>query len=333
MRNRVVLAVAMLVTVSLLTTSATSHIPIVPDDGTTLATATEIIDPWKSWFYYSELGSEEAHYYKFDASAGERIRFMLNIPIPEGDRGFTPVFILMGPGITDSGTPDPSIEIPSGAGVMVIESDTLEPEYEGFTPMSQYTAVDLNMSVPETGTYYIAVYSDTTGGRYALVTGYVEAYTIVGWIAVPLDVMILLQWSGQNLFFILIPMFLPLILGLIFLFSRQRALFGKENIHTLLGTLGGLMFLGSALSFSTQVVYALTQAPANWTIIPSLIFISLPLILGIATLRILRGENWETRSNSLILIVLSVMAPFVWAGLYIGPVFVIASGLITIFKK
>jgi hypothetical protein len=333
MRNRVVLAIVMLVTVSVLTTSAVSHIPIVPDDGTTLATATEIIDPWKSWFYYSELNSEEAHYYRFDASAGERIRFILNVPIPEGHRGFTPTFILMGPGITDSGMPDASIEIPSGAGVMVIEPSALEPEYEGFTPLSHYKIVDFNMSAPETGTYFIAIFDDTIGGRYALVTGYVEAYTLIGWISVPLDVMVLLQWSGQSLFFILIPMFLPLILGLVFLFLRHRALFDIENIHTLIGTLGGLMFLGSALSFSAQVVYALTQAPANWTLIPSLIFISLPLILGIVTLRILQSENWETRGNLLILIVLSVIAPFVWAGLYIGPVFLIAGVLISLFKK
>jgi len=311
-----------------------AHIPIVPDDGTSLATATEIIDPWKSWFYYTELSSGEAHYYKFDASTDERIRFMLNIPIFEGERGFTPTFILMGPGIPDQGTPDASIEIPSGAGVMVIEPSTLEPEYEGFTPLSQYMLVDLNMSAPETGTYYIAVYHDSLGGRYALVTGYVEAYTIVGWITVPLDVMILLQWTGQNLFFILLPTFIPLLFGLIFLFSRHRSVFTKNRILGLLGTLGGLMFLGSALSFSTQMIYALTQAPANWTIIPSLIFILLPLLLGILTLRIVHNENyWEKRNNLFILVLLGLVAPFVWAGLYIGPILVMSSGLIPLFKK
>jgi len=333
MRSRAILVAVLFVAIGVLATTATAHIPIVPDDGTSLATATEIIDPWKSWFYYSELNSGVAQYYRFDASAGERIRFMLNVPIPEGARGFTPSLILMGPGILDTGTPDASIEIPPGAGVMIFEPASLEPEYEGFTPMSQYMIVDLNMSAPETGTYYVAIYHDSIGGRYALVTGYVEAYTLVGWIAVPLDVMILLQWSGQNLLFILLPMFLPLILGLILLFSRYREEFVKENIATLLGILGGLLFLGSSLSFGTQMVYALTQAPVNWTVIPSMIFISLPLILGVVTLRIVRGENWEKRRNSLILIVLGGIAPFVWAGFYIGPILVIAGGVIPLLKK
>ncbi len=334
MRNRATLIVVLIVTVSILTTSAIAHIPIVPDDGTSLATATEIIDPWRSWFYYTELSSGEAQYYKFDVSAGERIRFMLNVPIPEGVRGFTPTFILMGPGITNIGAPDPSIEIPSGAGVMVIEPSSLEPEYEGFTPLSQYLIVALNMSASETGTYYIAIYDDTSGGRYALVSGYVEAYDLVSWITVPLDVLILLQWTGQNLFFILLPTFVPLFLGLIFLFFRHRTVFTRDRLPGFFGTLGGLMFVGSALSFCAQMVYALSQAPANWTVIPSLIFISLPLVLGIITLRIVHNESYGSkRTNLLALILLSLIAPFVWAGLYIGPILVIASGLIPLFKK
>jgi hypothetical protein len=258
---------------------------------------------------------------------------MVNIPLFEGDRGFIPSFILMGPGIINQGTPDASIEVPSGAGVMVIEPTTLEPEFEGFTPMSQYMIVDVNMSAPETGTYYIAIYDETVGGRYALVTGYVEAYTIGLWLAVPLDVMILLQWSGQNLFFILLPTFIPLILGLIFLVSRHREMFARDKTHTLVGTIGGLLFLGSSLSFAIQMVYALTRAPTNWTVIPSLIFIALPLILGVLTLRIVNAENWDKRNNLIKLALLSLIAPFVWAGLYIGPILVMVSGLIPFVRK
>jgi hypothetical protein len=239
----------------------------------------------------------------------------------------------MGPGVTDVGSPSVSLEIPSGAGVMVIAPAALEPEYEGFTPMSQYMTIDLNMSAPETGSYYIAVYEASMGGRYALVTGYVEAYSLLEWITVPLMVITLLQWSGQNFVFILIPMFVPLLLGLIFLSLRQRTLLSSEQLPRLLGTLGSLMFLGSSLSFFSQMLYALTQAPANWTIIASLIFGSLPLLLAIVTLRTYRRDGWEQKRGKLLtLIIISLIAPFVWAGLYIGPVLVILSGLLPLMR-
>ena len=235
----------------------------------------------------------------------------------------------MGPGITYQGTPPVLIEIPSGSGVMVIDPSALEPEYEGFTPMSQYMTVDLNMSAPETGTYFIAIYDGTTGGRYALVTGYVEAYTLVGWLTVPLDVLTLLQWSGQDLILILLPTFIPLIIGLVFLFVKPRGVFAKNKLPSLLGTLGGFMFLGSSLSFFSQMAYALIQAPANWTVWASVIFATLPLILGITVIRIVHRENWgQSRRNIVTLVTISLIAPFVWAGLYLGPTLVILAGLL-----
>jgi len=229
MNRRLLFIVTIVFSLSFLVIVADAHIPVVPADGTTLATATEVIDPWKSWFYYSEIDAGEAHYYTFEATAGERIRFMLNVPIPEGDQGFTPNLVLMGPGVTNQGTPPAFLETPPGAGIMVLEAAPLEPEYEGFTPLSQYKTVDLNMSAPSTGIYYIAVYDETTSGRYAFVTGYVEAYSILEWIMVPSAALTIIMWSGQNLLFILLPMLLPLILGLVFLGVRHRSLFKKEK--------------------------------------------------------------------------------------------------------
>ena len=315
-------------------TSTDAHIPIIPEDGTTLATATEVIDPWKSWFYYSEVEAGVAHYYSFEAAAGERIRFMLNVPLPEGDAGFTPNLVLMGPGVTNQGTPPVFLETPGGAGVMVIEAGPLEAEYEGFTPLSQYTTIDLNMSAPATGTYYIAVYDEATAGRYAFVTGYVEAYSVLEWTLVPFMAITILMWSGQNLLLILLPMLLPLILGLVFLIMRHRSSFNKERALTMTATIGGLLILGSSLSFFTQMILGLLQASYNWTVIVSLIFATIPLILGLAVIQTIHEEGWENqRSKKFVLVILGIVAPFVWAGLYIGPVLVIVAGLVPIFRK
>jgi hypothetical protein len=333
MNRRLLVIFSVVISLSILAVTADAHIPIVPDDGTTLATATEVIDPWKSWFYYSELETGVLHYYSFEATAGERIRFMLNVPIPEGNRGFSPGLVLMGPNVTNQGTHPTGLEIPVGAGVMVVEASPLEAEYEGFTPLSQYTTVNLNMSAPSTGTYYIAVYEETSGGRYAFVTGYVEAYDLFSWIMVPLMAMTIIAWAGQSILFILLLILLPLLCGLMFLAVRRRSTFSKEKALTLVGTMGGLLMLGSSFSFFVQMMIGLFQASYNWTAIVSILFTILPLILGLAVLRIVRAENWESmQSRRISLVVIGIIAPFAWTGLYLGPIMVIAAGLVPLFK-
>jgi hypothetical protein len=92
--------------------------------------------------------------------------------------------------------------------------------------------------------------------------------------------------------------------------------------------MGGLLFLGSSFSFFSQMMLALLAAPYNWTVIVSILFIAAPLILGVAVLRIVHKEGWESqRSKKIALIVLGIIAPFVWAGLYLGPILVIVAGL------
>jgi hypothetical protein len=329
MNRRLLLILTLCLSLSFLVTLTDAHIPIVPNDGTTLATATEVIDPWKSWFYYSELDAGVPHYYTFEATAGERIRFMLNVPIPEVDRGVLPTLVLMGPGVTNQGTPAGFLEIPVGAGVMVFEPSP-HLEFEGFTPLAQYEVVDLNMSAPSTGTYYIAVYDASTGGRYAFVTGYVEAYSLLEWITVPSAAMLILIWSGQSLLVLLLLNLLPLILGLIFIVLKHRSVLSRENLLMLLGTVGGLLFLGSSLSFFVQTIYALLQASYNWTAIMSLVFMIAPLLLGVAVLRIVLSDDWKNiMKNKIALVVLGLVAPFLWTGLYFGPILVVLTGLVS----
>ncbi len=331
MLNRRILTLGFLLSLGLFITSVNGHIPVVPDGGTTLETATEIVNPEYSWFYYTTLESGDVHYYKFEATQDERIRFMLNLPIPEGDRGFNPSLVLMGPGIIDGGVIPGSIELPVGAGIRLFEPEGLEPEYEGFTPMSQYKTIDLNMSAPQTGTYYIAIYDETYSGRYALVSGYIEAYSILEWISIPFMVVTLLQWSGQNILLILLPSLIPLIIGLPILYKRESY---DITTNSVVPIIGGLLFLGSGLSTLVQMVYALLQAPANWTVILTPIFASLPFILGLSVLYIIRENRWiQNRRNGVKLIIVGILAPFVWAGFLLGPILVILAGLTPFWVK
>lgn len=334
MTRRGLVVIASFITLLAVAGSVSAHIPIVPVGGTSLDDAVVITDPWKSWFYYSTLEADAPHYYKFNATAGERIRFMVNVPIEEGNRGLAPTFVLMGPGIADQGTPPAFLETPVTGGVMIIDATSLEPEFEGFTPLSQYITTDLNMSAPETGTYYIAVYDDSFSGRYALVTGYVEAYTLDQWIMVPFMAMTILVWSGQQLWMILIPMILPLLLGLLFIIVRHQTTITRNNVPTLLGTSAGLLFLGSGISIFAQMIYALLSAPSNWTIAASLIFGSLPILLGLSLMRLVHRKDWLlSRGRGLAIMLIGVIGLFVWAGLVVGPVIAIATGMIPIARK
>jgi len=309
-----------------------AHVPKAPNDGTTLDTATYITDPWRSWFYYSEIAADQFHYYEFEVTAGERIRFMLNIPIPDGNAGFEPGFVLMGPGVVDQGIAPDSLEIPSGAGVMVVEFQEPTPEYEGFTPLSQYEIVDLNMSAPATGTYYIAVFDESIGGNYALVTGYVESYNLLEWIAVPFLSIAILEWTGQSFILILLVMLLPVILGIPVLGYTRRDLLNREGVLFFMGMTGGLLILGSGVSMITQMIYALTQAPSNWTVIVTVVFSTIQLILGLGTLLAVKRQNTNTLAKrSTYLILIGAIALFAWAGLIVGPVLLMVNGLVVIY--
>lgn len=70
MNRRLLVIFSVIISLFALVANTDAHIPIVPDDGTTIATATEVIDPWKSWFYYSELETGVLHYYSFEAISG-----------------------------------------------------------------------------------------------------------------------------------------------------------------------------------------------------------------------------------------------------------------------
>jgi hypothetical protein len=313
-----------ILTFSLLLPTANAHIPIAVDGNNSLGTAIQITEHWKSWFYYSELDSNEIHYYQFEAVQGERIRFLVEIPLAEGDAGFQPGMILMGPGIV--GVAPSGLESPGGVGVMVLESTELIAEYEGFTPLSQYKSVDLNMTAPETGTYYVAVFAESTGGRYALATGYVEAYSLIEWLTVPFMVIELLEWSGQYLSFILLLMLFPVLIGMPLIFYLEK---GKEkNRSTLVwvGNLASLMILGSGVSTLIQMIIALAGAPSNWTAILTLIIAGIQLLLGFIAFRTInRSDSLHTRSG-LILIILGAISPVAWAGLILGPILLLIIG-------
>ena len=331
--RKIILALTILLTVSLMVSTITAHVPVSAQDGETLETAFFIEEPTKSWVIYSEL-HEAGHpqYFAFEMDAGTRIRMLLSIPVTADPTTFEPSIALMGPGITNSSSIPGFLEIPESAGVMILESESAIPAYEGFTPTSFYALIDVDMQAPATGEYYFAVYDESEEGAFSVALGYVESFTLDEWLLVPFSVMTIHQWNGQNLLSILAPMFATLVIGMGVLWTRRNEINELQNGISWFGALGALLFFGSGLTIFYQIIIAALFV-ANLQIIVSILFGVLPIILGVYTLRVVLTEKWqENRSLQIRLLLLGIISPFLWAGLLVGPTMVLLTAVFAIAK-
>ncbi len=331
--KRFVFGLTILLLLSIVMPSITAHVPISAQDGETLETAFFIEDPTKSWVIYSDLhGDSHPQYFAFEMEAGTRIRMMLSVPVTADTTNFQPSIALMGPGFTNSSSIPGLLEIPESSGVVIFESETATPEYEGFTPTSFYALIDIDVQAPMTGEYYFVVYEPDDGGAFSVALGYVESFTLDEWVLVPFSVMTIHQWNGQSLFSILTPMIVTFVLGLGILWNRKQEETELESEISWLGALGALLFFGSGVTIFYQIVLASLFA-INLQIIVSALFGILPILLGVFTIRVVLTENWQSmRSKQIRLLILGLVSPFLWAGLLIGPSLIILSAVFAIIK-
>jgi hypothetical protein len=93
--------------------TASAHAPLGSGGNESLATATLVPDPVKSWALYADLHEGgEAQYYKFDITQGQRIHLTLFTTASVEDASFTPGVILMGPGVSNRGSVPNYVETP-----------------------------------------------------------------------------------------------------------------------------------------------------------------------------------------------------------------------------
>jgi hypothetical protein len=227
--------------------------------------------------------------------------------------------VLIGPGLINSTTAPDYLEIPIGSGYIIYDHQTSHPEYEGFTPSAFLKILDIDITIPETETYYLAIYDMMKTERYALAIGFQEVFTLEEWILVPINIIFIHQWEGQNIFFILAPWIFTLFLGIIFYSRKVRELEIDNDALTWMGIIAGLLFIGSGFALIFQMVWALLQVPINVQVIITILFALFPLLIGITTLKILK-KGWKDNKNSPFkLILLAGFAVFTWSGLLIGP--------------
>jgi len=308
----------------LLAHSSSAHIPI-GGGGESLDTAIWVNEPQNSWVSYTELDeAAEPQYFRFNATAGTRIDLRLGIPIELAATTFRPVLVLMGPGLTNQSTPPAYLELPEGEGVMVFDSEPEFPEFEGFTPSSFYLVADIELQVPETGTYYVAVFEPSSGGRYALVFGYIEAYTLLDWILIPFNGIMVHQWEGQSELLIFGPYVAAVVVGLILIFGRKSEKLDSTAPLAELGLFASVLIGASSISIVFQMIIALMGAPINFLIVVTILVILASLLGGYFGVRVLFGAGMEeVRTNWWKLIIIGLLGLFLWTGYVIGPILLI----------
>ena len=308
-----------------------AHAPLKPNNNESLATATLIPDPTKSWAIYGELHEGgEAQYYRFNITEGQKIHVMLFKSTRSEEAEFLPSFVLMGPGISELGDVPDYVEKPPEARTLVANGEQpAQATFEPFSPSSFYSLADVALNAPATGTYYIAVFESTMGGHYGLAVGDRESYTLDEWILIPFNLLSIYQWEGQSIILVFAPMILTLVIGVALMILRSKNNKTPKTLHGWIGSIAGLLFLGSGATILFQLAFSLIKAPLGSEVAITIMFALIPIFLGIGTLWLSWTTEQKTDLRSRIyLAVLGVAALFAWAGLIIGSALAIIASAI-----
>lgn len=256
-----------------------------------------INNPLKSWVIYDQVQGE-ANTYEFNLSAGERLRIQLL-------------------------TPEPTINLTMSLNnEEIIINQSSQKTYEPFTPSSYYYLASINQVINETKEFELIINGK---GKYGLAIGYIESFSIIEWLRIPIDTFNIHVWEGQNPLLIMTPLILIILIGAIY-----EYLHGFSNQWLLL--ISALSFAGSSSVNLTQMIISLINAEINASIMITIILNLIPIIISWRLIT-LTHKKIKTRSDWLRVIIYGVSGLIAWAGYIIGPVIIITNGLWHYFKK
>jgi hypothetical protein len=309
----------------LLAPAALSHVPLIPEGNENISSAVHISDPGKSWAIYGFLGPKATQYYSFDLEKSERIYLSLLKSSDLREKDFQPEMALLGPGVQTEGRLPEHVILPQGAkgfGILVTAGKSASnATYEPFGPSSYIEMEVLDTTAPESGRYYVAVYDNATPGHYALTVGTREDFSFSERITMPIRLISVYLWEGQSLGMILIPYLVAEILGLLIFWRGSR-----RTAFRLAGTLAGFLFLATSASVIMQMVFSLTRTPFGPEVYISLAVAVFHALLGVASLRLARGEAGILQR--VLLAVIGTTALLAGSGLIMGPILAIAASVL-----
>lgn len=310
-----------LVALLLLAPAAQAHVPLLPEGNENISSAMMISDPSKSWAIYGVLQPDRPQYYGFDIEKGQEIHLSLLKSTDPKEKNVQPEMALLGPGLQPKGELPGYVKSPAAYGAITVKGNrSRQATYEPFGPSSYYQLADLDLAAPESGRYYVAVYSNTSG-HYSLAIGYREEFTLVERIITPLMLLSIYQWEGQSPSIILMPMLVAALAGILIIRSRPR-----RTPFSSTGTLAGFLILGTSATVLTQTAFSLARAPGGSEVEISLALAVIPAILGVVALRLSRGEAGILQRT--VMAVVGTVALLAGSGLIIGPLLAIASSVL-----
>jgi hypothetical protein len=314
---------------------ALAHSPVFPEGNHSPATAYQIDDPAKSWAIYRELEHDIGDYYTFTVSQGDRIQLSLLVAESPSTSEFLPSLTLLVPGLTQKDSLPAYVEVPANYGTILVNgTDPGEATYEAFSPGWFYEVGNLNINAPTDGTYLVAVFNPEHNhhqetASYCLVVGYLESFTPLEIILVPYSAQEIYRWEGQNQFVALLPIILTLIIGGAILYWRRRRYKAPQGVSKWLAVFAGLAFLGSAVSMIYQVLLTFTVTGVTGEALITLILIIISIALAVFPLMYaIRSKTTLTPWRRGVLILIGIIALFLWSGMYVGPALAISAALV-----
>ena len=233
-------------------------------------------EPWFMWFVLGELTSaDDVDMAKFDYQQGDRFKAEIFIPGHEELREFNPNIALIGPGLPKPNAPLP-FEIPEGMGAIVATSDGTFDYFDIFTQMVYFPRAKIEVVMPQTGRYYVAVWGEPVGmARYALDIGIMENFAPHVLVRYPVnwwEVRDYLRWGHWPA--LLVP---PLItiaaIWLLRRLARRRPIRRYEQIIATTGLLG---------LAATFVVLVAQQTTGYGPQVPAAAWIAIVIALALA---------------------------------------------------
>jgi hypothetical protein len=315
---------------TLLLTSATAlgHSPVDPEEGESLATATHVEDPAKSWVIYGHLdGPGDAWYFEMEMGAGER----LYLSLLSTEKGFIPAMVVMGPGWERPANGTVDVEVPDGYGWVLVPGEPTEAEYEPFTPGSYYHVAEFDEEVDGAGTYYVAVRSEEGEGPFSVAVGYVETFTAVEWLSLPASLVSIYRWEGQGWGTILGPAVAVLVGGLAFIIWHLRKEDGALSVFQWMSALSGLFILSWAAIVLTQMTMALAKSGWSSAALVTMGFAMGSLLMGYYALSTpFKGPEVPDGGRRVGMLMVAGVALFLYSGLYAGPVLAVVAALLPV---
>ena len=349
--------ILMLALTGLLAASASSsaHVPIYDSGGPDMKSSLHIPDPSASYATYAEFEKNAINgiqFYSLTVPAGQEQYIELDVPSVYDL--FAPILMLIGPSL-----PQPNestaylldffeLNLTSGQGALSwnYTGPLNEEEFEPFTQVVLLKRQSVNVTLPDDGTYYIAVARSAAvfgpndsiivrEAKYILVTGSLEKFTVLDYILIPYDwVKGHLFWNENPIIF-LMPTYLITVGGLAFTAFMRRsrpsssAVGPKRREQTVFyAALGGglLMVAGGVNQLMFLFGNPLFSLGIGETIV--LMLQAIGIVLGAFAIRLsftfMKPAKWL---RILVSALILVVALIVGAGFIVGPILFFAAAI------